>query len=315
MELVIEELGRGDKVTHRHKHTSELIELGRCYTSDVIVDDLHVDPKHAKLVKIDDKWVVIDTSIVNGVKVNGQKIYEDKYLKNGDVVTLGKVSFRVVTEKTELNPPLPITFIEDIIDVCKKPSALGFNVFLFAILHAISLYQSSYYEVSSSKLLMLTMTNISWYTLPPFVAALTAAALRQTPNVMGQLGVSFAMFNIITVFTYALGTLTFSMSDSTFLSVTFTTIQGVLLLLFAWLSLRVSFDQTAGKRLISSCVVFLLVFGVMATKKMSGESNFSSLPQYNKDMIPPGLIFKRGQSVDSFINDDKGIFKPYKEKN
>jgi pSer/pThr/pTyr-binding forkhead associated (FHA) protein len=315
MELVIEELGRGDKVTHRHKYTSEQIVLGRCYTSDVIVDDLHVDPKHAKLIKLGDDWVVVDVSTVNGVKVNGKMIKEDANLVNGDTITIGKVSFRVVTEKTALKPTLPITFIEDIIDVCKKPSVLALNVFIFAFLYATSLYQSSYYEVASSKLLMLTMTNISWYTLPPIVAALTAFALRQTPNIIGQLGICFAMFNIITVFTYVFSVIAFSMSDSAFLSVMFTVIQGMLLLLLVWLSLRVSFDQTAGKRIMSSCVIFLLVFGVMETKKMSGESNFSSLPQYNKNMIPPGLIFKSSQSVDSFINEDSGTFKPYKDKN
>ncbi len=315
MELVIEELGRGDKVTHRHKHTSESITLGRCYTSDIIVDDLHVDPEHAKLLMKDGQWTVLDVSAVNGVKVNGKEINKNAYLiKSGDIIKLGKVSFRIVTDKMALKPTLPITFIEDIIDICKKPPVLAFNLFLFASLYALSLYQSSYYEVATSKLLIHLMTNTAWYTLPPIVAALAAFALRQTPNIMGQAGIYFAMFNVITVFTYIFSIITFSFGDAVYLSALFSIVQCGFLLLLVWLSLRVSFDQTAGKRILSSLVIFTLVSGVLMTKEMSGKSNFSSLPKYNNDMIPSALIFKQGQKVEAFINSGEGVFKPHEEK-
>jgi pSer/pThr/pTyr-binding forkhead associated (FHA) protein len=236
MEIVIEELGQGNKVIHRHKHHSESIVIGRCYTSDVIVDDLHVDPEHAKLLKVGGNWTVLDLSTVNGVKINDSKVYKDASLKNGDVITIGKVSFRVMTEKVDLKPTLQMTFVEDIIDVVKKPAVLAFSLLLFAVFYSLSLYQGSFYEVASSKVLLLTMSNMAWYIALPIVASTAAFALRQSPNIMGQMGVCFAMFNVISVITYVFSVVSFSIGDTIYLTVLFTLTQGGLLLLLVWLS-------------------------------------------------------------------------------
>ena len=64
--------------------------VGRAVTSDLTVFDPTVSRKHAELVAGSDGVTVTDLGSSNGTFVNGARIYQPQFAREGDVVTFGK---------------------------------------------------------------------------------------------------------------------------------------------------------------------------------------------------------------------------------
>jgi hypothetical protein len=71
----------------------ELI-LGRHPACDVVIDDLSVSRRHARLTFRDGNWVLCDLSSTNGTEVNGRPVVRCRLLP-GDRLRLGDADLRV----------------------------------------------------------------------------------------------------------------------------------------------------------------------------------------------------------------------------
>ncbi len=70
------------------------LKIGRYYDNDIILQDISVSRRHAKIVKLDNKFLFKDQS-TNGSSVNDKQIlYEEIELNEGDIIKIGKVSFK-----------------------------------------------------------------------------------------------------------------------------------------------------------------------------------------------------------------------------
>jgi len=67
------------------------VTIGRRANNDVVVDNLAVSGHHAKIDSVGDGFVLIDLQSKNGSFVNEQ-IINSHWLKNGDVINIGKHS-------------------------------------------------------------------------------------------------------------------------------------------------------------------------------------------------------------------------------
>ncbi len=76
---VLEELTLGD----------QKITIGRCSTSDIVLDNLGVSRHHAKIYKLRGDFVIVDLNSQNGVIVNKEKVTYHK-LKDQDTIEIGK---------------------------------------------------------------------------------------------------------------------------------------------------------------------------------------------------------------------------------
>ncbi len=79
----------------------ERIIIGRGKDCDLVLKDSTVSRKHAELSRIGEDFYVSDLGSRNGVLVNGIRV-KKKLLSNGDMLTLGEVSFRF--ESTQEKP-------------------------------------------------------------------------------------------------------------------------------------------------------------------------------------------------------------------
>jgi adenylate cyclase len=68
--------------------------VGRAPTSDFPIIDPTISRRHAQILRQDDRILVRDLNSSNGTYVNGERI-ESVELKAGDIVTFGKVKFRL----------------------------------------------------------------------------------------------------------------------------------------------------------------------------------------------------------------------------
>ena len=81
------------------------LTVGRAVTSDLPIYDPTVSRKHAELALSDKGLRVKDLESSNGTFINGTRIGDWSVATNGDVVTFGRVAFKVV----EITPPRPHT--------------------------------------------------------------------------------------------------------------------------------------------------------------------------------------------------------------
>jgi pSer/pThr/pTyr-binding forkhead associated (FHA) protein len=85
--LVLKEIGLNkDRMT-----------IGRRSSNDIQIDNLAISGEHAVVVTILDDSFLEDLNSTNGTLVNGQPI-KKHFLKNGDVVELGKYKLKYIVE-------------------------------------------------------------------------------------------------------------------------------------------------------------------------------------------------------------------------
>lgn len=77
-----------------YKLKDNQLTFGRNMTSDVILDtDRFTSREHAKIVKENNEYILIDLGSTNGTYLNGQKISEPMKLNRGDIVRIGSNEF------------------------------------------------------------------------------------------------------------------------------------------------------------------------------------------------------------------------------
>lgn len=69
--------------------------LGRDSDNAVVVDDRTVSGRHAALLFDAGRWWVEDGGSTNGTYVNGARVDGNAALRDGDVLQIGRVSFRL----------------------------------------------------------------------------------------------------------------------------------------------------------------------------------------------------------------------------
>ena len=82
--------------------TKERMTIGRKATNDIQNDNLAISGEHAAVVTILNDSFLEDLNSTNGTLVNGQPI-KKHFLKNGDVVELGKYKLKYLAEQIPQN--------------------------------------------------------------------------------------------------------------------------------------------------------------------------------------------------------------------
>ena len=84
---------------------NEMVTIGRVDDNTIKVDNMAVSSHHAKLIRENGDYVLIDLNSLNGTFVNGQKISK-WILKNNDFITIGKHTLVYIDERVPKKSPL-----------------------------------------------------------------------------------------------------------------------------------------------------------------------------------------------------------------
>ncbi len=74
---------------------SEASVVGRWPENSIVVDHQSISRHHAKIIRDDNRYTIVDMGSQNGVLVNGEK-YDRVELRKGDMIDLGHVRFRFI---------------------------------------------------------------------------------------------------------------------------------------------------------------------------------------------------------------------------
>ena len=90
----------GDRLVTKYRGQGET-NIGRDPGCELMLDNLGVSRRHAKLREVDGRYIIEDNNSTNGVYVNGQRISGTAQVNSGDEVKIGKFTLaleRVVEE-------------------------------------------------------------------------------------------------------------------------------------------------------------------------------------------------------------------------
>jgi len=72
---------------------NDRVTVGRSHICDVCIEEASMSSEHARLVRSDDAWRIINLLSTNGVFVNGEKVFSHR-LTDGDEIRLGRTILR-----------------------------------------------------------------------------------------------------------------------------------------------------------------------------------------------------------------------------
>ena len=87
-----------EKVLKTIESDKNEIVIGRNAENDIVIENLAVSKKHARIVKQDGAYYVEDLNSTNGTYLNKIRITK-KDLKNNDIIIIGKHSLEIYFEK------------------------------------------------------------------------------------------------------------------------------------------------------------------------------------------------------------------------
>lgn len=74
------------------------IVIGRSPGADVVINDTFVSGRHSRFSPLGDELTIEDLGSTNGTLLDGREVTSPVTLKNGDVVTIGNVTFKVAQQ-------------------------------------------------------------------------------------------------------------------------------------------------------------------------------------------------------------------------
>jgi len=317
-ELVIEEINRNHKLLHRHKLNKASINIGRDYHNDIILADPHVCPSHISIDFIDEQWQITDNQTVNGTFVDNFK--EKKHeanqhiVRDGDVISLGKSQLRLLFSDHAVEPTLAFSPFESFINLMRHPVALFISIVFFTLIAGSIFYFNKPIEVNFSQLFVPAIGMTLGFALWPAGVALVSHLSKQDARLMAQLGVSFALFNLMWFSDVIETIVTFNSSSNSILPllVTFTSV--ILAFSLFWLNSYIGFHMSSKRRIVVSVSITILLFGGSYLIQYSKKPDFNPRPNYNATIMMPSFLLTNSNSVDKFINDSSKLFDKTKKE-
>ena len=69
----------------------ERVVIGKSTDADVVIDfDTTVSRRHAVLERVGESWAIRDLGSTNGTSINGERVFGDRALRDGDEIILGR---------------------------------------------------------------------------------------------------------------------------------------------------------------------------------------------------------------------------------
>ncbi|MBC7088331.1 MAG: FHA domain-containing protein [Tissierellales bacterium] len=89
-------LNRLDDLQYKLKDSYSIadeITLGRSNDNDIVIKSPYVSKHHFKIVKDEREFYIEDLNSSNGTYINGERIYDARKLKKGDIIKVGELEF------------------------------------------------------------------------------------------------------------------------------------------------------------------------------------------------------------------------------
>lgn len=152
------------------------------------------------------------------------------------------------------------------------------------------------------------------FALWPAGVALVSHLSKQDARLMAQLGVSFALFNLMWFSDILDNIITFNSSSNNVLPIFVSLLSITLAFSLFWLNSYIGFHMSNKRRIVVSISMTILLFGGSYLIQYSKKPEFNPRPSYNATIMMPSFLVTTSSSVDKFINDSNKLFDKTSKK-
>jgi hypothetical protein len=310
MEIIIEEISRSYKLQHRHLVNKGRIRIGRDYSNDIILADPHICPQHIDLCFEEDQWTITDNNTINGTFLENvkNKSANQHILQDGDIISLGKSLLRIVFPGRSVAPTVPFSAFESLINFLRSPLALAISLAIFIAISGGEFYLNKPIESKFSQLLVNAIGMCLLFSLWPACVALISHLTKNDARIMAQIGVSFAIFNLMWISDLLENIVAFNTASNSVLIILITLITVSLAFILFWLNSYIGFNMTAKRRILTALSLTVLLFGGSYLVQYSNKPEFNPHPDYNATIMAPSFLIAPSSSADEFIKQSNQLF-------
>ncbi|MBU2892819.1 FHA domain-containing protein [Colwellia sp. D2M02] len=312
MEIIIEEISRGQKLLHRHQLNKSTVRIGRDYNNDIILSDPHICPQHLDINFNDGVWTLTDKNTINGTFLenasNKKQSANQHIIEDGDIINLGKSQLRIVFRDHKVAPTVPFSAFENLIDLLRSPIALTLSIAIFIMVAGGVFYLNNPIESNLSQLLVSAIGMSLLFGVWPAAVALVSHLTKNDARVMAQLGVSFALFNLMWLSDLLENIVAFNTASHSVMLILINLVPIALTFTLLWLNSYIGFHMTAKRRMVTALGLTVLLFGGGYLVQYSNKPEFDPHPNYNATIMDPSFLLAPSSSVDDFVEQSKQLF-------
>ncbi|TKB46743.1 FHA domain-containing protein [Thalassotalea mangrovi] len=312
MELIIEEISRGNKLIGRHKYQGDSLQIGRGYQNDLILSDPHVCAEHLQL-RFDNEqqlWFVKDMQTLNGsINGSGKRMDVEQVLKSGDVIRVGKSQLRFLLPDHPVADSVKFSKMEHFVEFSAQWWVILTVITAFTLINALFAYlNTDIREISYSKVftdaLLTSLVVFIW----PLVCAFIAFINKHEARLRNQIGVTFIIISLFWIADFSEAILGFNTSSA--ISVEWITAALGIAITFClfWFNFYIALHQEPKRRLKFAGGLTALIYGAVLLIDAGNKPEFNPFPQYNSQIMTPGFLLVTGESSGQFVENSSELF-------
>jgi len=317
MEIIIEEISKGQKLISRHKFAKQEINVGRGYHNDIILSDPHVCADHIQLSFNGEQWTVNDIDSINGSFLGEGKNKADGHqIKSGDIITLGKSQIRIIFPHHPVAEAIELSPFENLLNVAKHPAFIAINVVIFTIAIASLHYINIPKEVHLTQLLEPTIKILILAVTWPLFVSLISHLMKNDAQVFTQISVTFLCLNALLLSDFIETLVNFNTSSQMPLRYLVLAIPVIILFVLFWLNTFIGFHTSPKRRYVTAAALTLLLVGGSFANSQNKKQklDFVKKPSYSHTIMAPTFQFAESESVEKFVGDSNKLFDSLKKE-
>ncbi|WP_428819122.1 FHA domain-containing protein [Microbulbifer sp. MCCC 1A16149] len=317
MALIIEEINRAHRVGTRYRMEGERATLGRCYENPVMVEDPHVDPVHAEVVRDEDGcYVLRDLDSLNGVRLMRNfldksvkpKNIREHLIQSGDEIQLGKSRLRFIDTETSVPPAIPLHSAETIFDRLATPLVA---VILCALVGAFSLWMAylgntgefqwtGAVEVLTNAVLALLIYAAAW--------SFIGKVVKHEAHFLAHLSIAATAALVYAAWQWFGTLLNFNFSLHQILPLLNILALAILIPVMLWCAAYLALNVAPHWRLVASILLPWAFLGFAAAVEIGRMDEFSGSPEVSKELKSKDFLWRDPVPLDDFLASTPALF-------
>ncbi|WP_394172157.1 FHA domain-containing protein [Thalassotalea litorea] len=317
MELIIEQISRGNKLIGRHKYQGDNLQIGRGYQNDLILSDPHVCAEHLQL-RFDNEeqqWYVRDLQTLNGsVNGSGKPMEQEQKLNSGDVIRVGKSLLKFLSPSHPVAESVKFSRMEHFVEFSGQWWVILALMLAYTLISAFFNYINiDVREISYSKLFMDSLIESLLIPIWALVFAFIAFINKHEARLRSQIGVTFIIVSLFWVTDFFEALFGFNTSDA--ISVEWLIFGMAALLTFAlfWFNFYIALHQKPARRFKFAGGLTALIYGGVLLVNAGDEPDFTPYPEYNGQIMTPGFLLTSGDTTQAYVNRSDDLFTNTKQ--
>lgn len=310
MAIVVELLSRGGSPLKHFVFDKENVRIGRDFDNDIRLDDPFVDAQHLVINQAADNGSLYfnDCQSLNGTRRNG-RISLEGMISADDKLKVGRTRLRAFVTGANIAPTLKLSAMEEKTEWLNNLYLAAISLLIFGLISLFIDYMNSFQQFQLFQQIPKVTGKLIVLSLWPLTFALLSKLNRKEARLVSQFNLLWIFVVLITGLSFVEKILRFNLSNSELLDWLMLAIFATLLWAFVWLSLFIAFHQGDRKRRIIASLVCLLVMLPIWYMLVYQKQHFSSRPNYNRVLMPPGYSLSTAVSTEEFLQRSEGLFQ------